>query len=65
MLFIECPSNGIPCLNNGTEVLTNNYMGTNSGYILFDFLGLGLVTLVLHILGFSGLYRYANNTGFY
>lgn len=52
-------------MNNGTEVLTNSYMGTDSGEILYDFFGLGLVTLVLHILGFAGLYRYANNTGFY
>lgn len=63
--YLECPSNGAPCLNNGTEVLSNNYMATDSGEIIYDFLGLGSIAIVLHICGFAGLYRYANNTGFY
>lgn len=54
-----------PCLKNGSAVLENLGYGTTSESLLIDYIGLLVLILIGHLLGFFGIRRFVIRQGFY
>lgn len=57
--------NGAYCLTNGDEVLTSMDYGTTYATLWLDFAGLIGCALAMSVIGFWGVRRMVNRTGFY
>ncbi|XP_011876406.1 PREDICTED: protein scarlet-like isoform X3 [Vollenhovia emeryi] len=53
--YIECPGRGLPCLSNGTEVLSE--FGYNESNFRWDMFGLLLLTILMNIAAYLGTRR--------
>lgn len=66
-LFVaECPANlGSNCQRNGTEVLLDKSYNTQMIHVLWDYLGLIVLALIMHLLAFTGIRRIVRSIGYY
>lgn len=63
----ECPleSSGQQCTRNGIEVLETYSYNTNPSGFVYDFVGLIVLGLVMHVLAFIGVKKQITTVGYY
>lgn len=66
ILYAECSEkfNG-HCLKNGTEVLQKYSYNTNILDIVWDYFGLLMIGIVMHIFAFIGIRRIIRSVGYF
>lgn len=53
------------CVHNGTEVLEMLSYNTDNNWVWIDYAGLLVIATVMHIIGFLGVWRMVNKSGYY
>lgn len=53
------------CVRNGTEVLELLSYNTDNNWVLIDYCGLLAIATVMHIIGYIGVRRMVNKSGYY
>lgn len=65
-LYLECPPKyDGNCLKNGTEVLRSLSYNTHASDVWFDYIGLFVLGLILHIFAYIGIRRNITSVGYY
>lgn len=62
----ECPPEfNNSCYRNGTEVLEKFSYNTDVSYVFYDYIGLILQAIVMHLIAFVCIRRIIRITGYY